>query len=85
MQTLLDLINSFGTQIILAAVGLGIVGVFMGVFAGILGYRHGADVTRTALVGMGLLILIRVIAATLAAKAGVTIPGGPGAGPTPGA
>ncbi len=82
MQTLLDLINSFGTQIILAAVGLGIVGVFMGVLAGILGYRHGADVTRTALVGMGLLIFIRVIAATLAAHAGVTVPGAPG--PTPG-
>ena len=73
MQTLLDLINTFGTQIVLAAVGLGIVGVFMGVFAGILGYRHSADVTRTALVGMALLILIRVIAATLAKQAGANI------------
>jgi len=73
MQTLLDLINTFGTQIVLAAVGLGIVGVFMGVFAGILGYRHGADATRTALVGMALLILIRVIAATLAKQAGANI------------
>jgi len=82
MSQLVGLINSFGTQIVLADGGLGIIGVFMGVFAGVLGYRHGADVTRTALVGMGLLIFIRVIAATLAAHAGVTIPSAPG--PTPG-
>ncbi len=73
MNEIVTLINSFGTQILLGAVGLGIIGVGMGTVMGVIGYRHGSDVSRTAVVGMILLIIIRVVAATFASKVGVNI------------
>jgi len=73
MDQLITLINDYGLQFVLGAVGLGIIGTGMGTTAGVLGYRHGADITRGAWIGMILMLVIRVFAAALAGKTGAHI------------
>jgi len=73
VDQLVQLINDYGTQMLLAAVGLGLIGTAMGTLMGIIGYRHGTDVTRGAWIGMVLMIVIRVFAAALANKTGAHI------------
>jgi len=82
MDQLIQLINDYGLQFVLGAVGLGIIGTGMGTTAGVIGYKHGGDITRGAWIGMILLLVIRVFAAALAARTGVTITPG-GVAPTP--
>jgi hypothetical protein len=73
MDQLITLINDYGLQFVLGAVGLGIIGTGMGTTAGVLGYRHGPDITRGAWIGMILMLVIRVFAAALASKTGAHI------------
>jgi len=73
MDQLIQLINDYGLQFVLGAVGLGIIGTGMGTTAGVIGYKHGSDITRGAWIGMILLLVIRVFAAALAGKTGAHI------------
>ncbi len=76
MTEIVTMINGFGTQIIAVAVALGLIGLAMGTLLGVLGYRHGADISRGAVIGMIMILCVRVLAATIATTTGVTLPTG---------
>jgi len=61
MDKIATTIVDVATQLLPAAISLGVIGVIVGLAMGVIGYRHGSDVMRGSVIGMIVVLAVTVI------------------------
>lgn len=61
MDKIATTIVDVATQLLPAAISLGVIGVIVGLPMGVIGYRHGSDVMRGSVIGMIVVLAVTVI------------------------